>query len=61
MADKVDIGKLIDEETEKRLALMQSPDYEFPQKAGIADWIGICAGIVISIILIVLCMTGVIV
>lgn len=61
MADKVDIGKLIDEETEKRLALMQSPDYEFPPKAGIADWIGICAGIVISIILIVLCMTGVIV
>ena len=61
MADKVDIGKLIDEETEKRLALMQSPDYEFPKKAGTADWIAICAGIVISIILIVLCMTGVIV
>ena len=61
MADKIDIGKLIDEETEKRLAIMQSPEYEFPKKAGTADWVFICLGIVISIILIVLCMTGVIV
>lgn len=61
MADKIDIGKLIDEETQKRLVQMQSPDYEFPQKAGTTDWVIICSGIVISLILIVLCMTGVIV
>ena len=60
MADKIDIGKLIDEETEKRLAIMQAPDYEFPKKAGTADWVIICISIVISIVLIVLCMTGVI-
>ncbi|PWJ69683.1 hypothetical protein B0O40_2055 [Ruminococcaceae bacterium R-25] len=61
MAEKIDIGKLIDEETEKRLDIMQSPDYEFPKKAGMTDYVFICLSIIISIVLIVLCMTGVIV
>ena len=61
MAEKIDIGKLIDEETEKRLELMQSPDYEFPKKAGAWNWFAICGSIAVSVVLIVLCMTGVIV
>ncbi len=48
------------EETDKRLKEMQAPDYEFPKQATRADWIGIAAAIGFSILLIVLCMTGVI-
>lgn len=58
--EKIDIGKLIDEETEKRLDMMQSPDYEFPTKAGAWNWFVIGGAILASLVLIVLCMTGVI-
>ena len=59
--EKVDIGKLIDEETEKRLDLMQNPDYVFPKKAGKGDVIAIVVSIMICAALIIGCMTGVIV
>ena len=55
-----DIGKLIDEETDRRLAIMEKPDYEFPPKATSWDWVAIVALIVVSSVLILACMTGVI-
>ena len=54
------IEELIYEETDQRLKEMASLNYQFPEKADKSDVIGIIAGIVISTILIVLCMTGVI-
>lgn len=54
------IEELIYEETDKRLKEMQAPDYEFPKQATRADWIGIAASIGVSLLLIILCMTGVI-
>ncbi|MGM9683271.1 MAG: hypothetical protein ACI3XQ_06710 [Eubacteriales bacterium] len=58
---KESLEKMIYDETEKRLEEMEQPDYEFPGRIGKADVIGIVAGIVISILLIILCVTGVIV
>lgn len=55
-----DIGKLIDEETDRRLAIMEKPDYEFPPRATVWDWVVIVALIVVSSVLILACMTGVI-
>jgi len=55
------IQEMIDAETKKRLEIMESPDYEFPKRIGKADVIGIIAGVSVSILLIILCMTGVIV
>lgn len=55
-----DLGQLIYDETEKRLEEMESPDYQWPARIGRIDWIVIIAGIVISFVLILLCMTGVI-
>ena len=55
------IEELIYEETDKRLKEMKAPGYEFPKKATKADWIGIAAAVGGSLLLIVLCMTGVIV
>lgn len=55
------IEELIYEETDRRLREMKSEDYRFPAKADRSDWIGILAGIGVSALLIVLCMTGVIV
>ena len=55
------IEELIYEETEQRLQEMSSPDYEFPPKADRKDFIGIVVSIGLSLLLIVLCMTGVIV
>lgn len=54
------IEELIYEETDQRLKIMASPNYQFPKKADKNDVVGIVAGIVISTVLIVLCMTGVI-
>ena len=54
------IEELIYEETDKRLQEMKAPGYEFPKKANGADWLGILLGIGVSLLLIVLCMTGVI-
>lgn len=55
------IEELIYEETDQRLKEMADPNYEFPPKADKKDAIGIIAAVVASLILIVLCMTGVIV
>ena len=55
-----DIGRLIDEETDRRLAIMEDPGYEFPPKANRWDWVAIVALIAVSTALIVACMTGVI-
>lgn len=59
--DNVNIEQMIYDETEKRLAIMESPDYEFPAKSGKADYIAVGICVVCSIVLIVLCITGVIV
>lgn len=58
--EKVDIGQLIDDETAKRLEIMQSADYEWPKQAGKWNYYAIVACIVVCIVLIVLCMTEVI-
>ena len=54
------IEELIYNETEKRLKIMQKPDYEFPKRMGKGDIIGIASAVSISIVLIILCMVGVI-
>lgn len=56
----IDIGKLIDEETDIRLKEMASGHYEYPPSAGFWDWAGIVALLVASTALILACMTGVI-
>lgn len=58
---KEDIGKLIDEETKRRLDIMQQENYVFPEKAGRKDVIAILTLIVICTVLIAGCMMGVIV
>jgi hypothetical protein len=54
------IEELIYNETKNRLAIMEKPDYEFPESITKVDVIAIAAGIVICSLLIVLCMMGVI-
>lgn len=54
------IEELIYNETKKRLAIMEKPDYEFPKSITKADVIAIASGIVLCLLLIALCMTGVI-
>lgn len=55
------IEQMIYEETEKRLKVMESDDYEFPERSGKGDYIAVAFCVVCSIVLIVLCATGVIV
>lgn len=54
------LDELIDSETEKRLNEMEQPGYEFPARIGRADVAAIIGLVAVSLILIVLCMTGVI-
>lgn len=54
------IEELIYSETEQRLKQMESPDYDFPEQIDKRDWAVIWGSIGISLLLIVLCMTGVI-
>ena len=55
------IEELIYEETDQRLKEMAAPDYPWSRKADKKDAIAIVAGIGVSLLLIILCMTGVIV
>lgn len=55
------IEELIYEETDQRLKEMAAPGYEFPGKADKWDVIGIVVTAGVSLLLIVLCMTGVII
>ena len=55
---QVSIGELIDQETERRLEIMEREDYEFPARIGKGDVIAIVASIAVSLGLIVCCMTG---
>lgn len=55
------IEELIYEETDQRLKEMAAPDYKFPCEADKRDVIGIIAAAGVSLLLIILCMTGVIV
>ena len=54
------IEELIYEETDQRLKEMAASDYPWPRKADKNDVFAIVAGIGISLLLIILCMTGVI-
>ena len=54
------IEVLIKQETAKRLEEMQDSSYEFPKKIGKGDVIGISVAVGVSLLLIILCMTGVI-
>ncbi len=54
------IEELIYEETDQRLKVMAQPDYPWPKKADKKDAAAIVVGIAVSLVLIVLCMTGVI-
>lgn len=54
------IEELITEETTHRLKEMSSDSYDFPKKATPVDYICILAAILICLLLIILCMTGVI-
>ena len=55
------IEEVIAEETERRLAEMSTPDYQFPEKADCIDAVSIVILVGFSAILILFCMTGVIV
>lgn len=59
MVMKQDINELIVCETEKRLNIMQSSDYVFPDKITQYDWVVLISLIVICVLLIGLCMVGV--
>lgn len=54
------IEKMIYDETERRLAIMESPEYEFPKRINRTDIIAISLLCIICLLLIVLCMMGVI-
>lgn len=54
------IEELINDETEKRLTIMERPDYKYPKKITKVDITVIVSGIFVCLSLIVLCMTGVI-
>lgn len=54
------IEKIIYEETEKRIEIMEKPDYQYPEQMKKSDYFGIVVGVLGSIALIVLCMIGVI-
>ena len=58
---KDNIEELIYEETNKRLAIMSSKEYNYPPKVTNIDFIIIISLLVVSVIFIVMCMTGVIV
>ena len=47
MKNEVSIEKLINEETKRRLDLMEEKDYEFPERFSKMDylWAGICVGV----------------
>ena len=52
------IEELIYAETERRLKEMAAPQYVFPRRADKRDAAGIVAAVCVSLILIILCMTG---
>ena len=54
------IEELIKEETENRIKIMSDKDYVFHERINQKDYIAIILLIVICLVLIVLCMTGVI-
>lgn len=60
MANEDSIEQMIYDETEKRLGIMESKDYVFPPKIGKVDVVAIIASCAVSLVLIILCMTGVI-
>ena len=57
---QVSIGELLDQETERRLEIMEREDYEFPARIGKGDVISIVASVAVSLGLIACCMMGVI-
>jgi hypothetical protein len=60
MEQKSEIETLIYTETEKRLAVMEKPDYVYPDRIGKNDIAGMIILFSLSLFLILLCMTGVI-
>lgn len=58
--EKQSIEEILYSETEKRLALMEQADYEFPKPITRTDWTVILGSVAVCVILIVFCMTGVI-
>ena len=54
------LEELIYEETKKRLDIMESKEYKFPEKISKADSYIIISIIILSLLLIVLCMVEVI-
>lgn len=55
------LEKMIYDETEKRLKIMEGSEYVFPKRIGKMDVAGILVAIGLSMLLIILCMLGVIV
>lgn len=60
MSEEKSIEQMIYDETEKRLAEMESPDYVFPKRIGKGDIVAIITSVAVSFMLIILCMAGVI-
>lgn len=54
--NKPSIEKIIQQETERRLDIMEKPDYHFPEPLGKIDWIAITFAILLCLILIAVCM-----
>jgi len=55
-----DIGVMIESETVRRLDVMSSAEYVFPDRAAAWNWWAIAVAIGVSAVLVALCMTGVI-
>ena len=58
MADPRIIQEILREETKKRLIIMESPTYEFPDALSTEDKMIILAGIIVSLLILTACMTG---
>lgn len=56
----VSISDLIAAETKKRLEVMSKPEYQFPRRITAGDWGIMAVAFIFSLLLIILCMTGVI-
>ncbi|MBI1694362.1 hypothetical protein HYQ58_1574 [Lactobacillus crispatus] len=54
------VDELIKQETAHRITEMQSSNYKFPKRINSADVTAIVGAIIVCLILIILCMTGVI-
>ena len=60
MKEEISIEKLIADETENRLNMMEQEDYPFPKRFSKADYTWVVIGVGVNLLLVILAMSGVI-